>query len=328
MLIMGASYQEAVPETITDPIEKGYRRSEFDVTNQIDVSKTACVNQAVKEIFNDCFPKYSYNRIDQAFHDFDAIYSGKNPRYHACETEYHNLQHVLDVTLATMRLIHGYEKSQPKEHSLGPLRATVGVITALFHDVGYIRGIDDTEHQHGAEYTKIHVTRSGAFLEHYLAQLGMSQEAIIVKDLVHYTGYERAIETIKMDDPLFQQLGYIVGSADVIAQMADRIYLEKCRDCLYPEFEKGGLTRVLDESGEEKVIYSSKEELMIKTPIFMSMTFEDRLQKVFRSAYRYAGKHFDGPNLYLVALNKNFSYLERLLSSKRELVLRRVPATL
>ena len=36
-------------------------------------------------------------------------------------------------------------------------------------------------------------------------------------------------------------VGHLLGTADMIAQMADRCYLEKCRDRLYAEFVLGGV---------------------------------------------------------------------------------------
>ena len=35
-------------------------------------------------------------------------------------------------------------------------------------------------------------------------------------------------------------VGHLLGTADMIAQIADRCYLEKCRDRLYAEFVLGG----------------------------------------------------------------------------------------
>ena len=53
---------------------------------------------------------------------------------------------------------------------------------------------------------------------------------------MHYTGYERPAETIRIDDTLLRRVGQMLGTADILAQMSDRCYLEKCRDRLYPEF--------------------------------------------------------------------------------------------
>ena len=48
-----------------------------------------------------------------------------------------------------------------------------------------------------------------------------------------------------MKDPRDIKLGHLLGTADMIAQMADRCYLEKCRDRLYPEFVLGGVAVAL-----------------------------------------------------------------------------------
>ena len=38
-------------------------------------------------------------------------------------------------------------------------------------------------------------------------------------------------------------LGSLLGTADLMAQLADVDYLRKCRDHLYEEFELGGIAR-------------------------------------------------------------------------------------
>ncbi|MFX8895461.1 hypothetical protein ABTM96_20215, partial [Acinetobacter baumannii] len=75
----------------------------------------------------------------------------------------------------------------------------------------------------------------------YLPRIGYEPEAAIAAHIVHYTGYEIALDRIEVSDPLDRTLGFIVGSADVLAQTSDRCYLEKCRDFLYREFEHCGM---------------------------------------------------------------------------------------
>ncbi len=48
--------------------------------------------------------------------------------------------------------------------------------------------------------------------------------------IVHFTGYEIKLDQIQLTDPRDRKLGHLLGTADLIAQMADRCYLEKCRD--------------------------------------------------------------------------------------------------
>lgn len=325
MFINKSSQKNHYPasEHLVAPLSLGFRRKEFDVTDTVNVTKVDTVNAAVRAIFESCYPTEAYKFVDKAFNDFSLIYSGEHPDYHACETPYHDDQHVLDVTLAVMRLIDGYEKSHEPAEKFGPELSVVALISALFHDVGYIRHKNDSDHSDGAELTLVHVTRSGKFLHDYLNRLGLHREAKLAPKLVQFTGYENPIENITFGNPKLQQLGYILGTGDVIAQMADRMYLEKCRDCLYPEFVRAGLAKTPRDEDEKEAIYDSADDLLAKTPDFIRSTLKQRLNKTFQSAYKYAEIHFGGPNLYLIAVTKNLEYIETQLKNSQTAFLRR-----
>ncbi|PCI07866.1 MAG: hypothetical protein COB77_03695 [Gammaproteobacteria bacterium] len=146
------------------------------------------------------------------------------------------------MTLALARLINGHERrSVAKDERIGPERAVIGIITALYHDSGYIRYEHDHHHFNGAEYSPIHISRGAALLKRYLHKINMGEYAPIAAGMVPYTGYEIAPENIRLPDTKWHLMGYMLGTADLIAQMSDRCYLEKCRDRLYPEFVLGGL---------------------------------------------------------------------------------------
>src|SRR4051812_13517548 len=210
--------------------------NEYDVSRRIKTTDTQAVGSEIKRIYSDLYQGASTERLDQAFVDLSKLYSGGFAGFHACDTAYHDVQHVLDVTLAMARLIDGYERGrigvQPIDESLFHL----GVITALFHDCGYVRKLNDAEHRNGAEMTLTHVSRGAEFLRDYLPKIGMGHVAEIAAGLIHFTGYEVPVAKIEMPSPVYRLLGTMLGSADIIAQMADRCYLEKCRDRLYPEF--------------------------------------------------------------------------------------------
>jgi hypothetical protein len=53
----------------------------------------------------------------------------------------------------------------------------------------------------GAVFTRVHVTRSGPFLESYLSKIGLEQFIPVVSRIVHFTRYELNIEHIELDDP-------------------------------------------------------------------------------------------------------------------------------
>lgn len=301
------------------------RRSDFDVSNAIQVSDPVAVATAVQRIYADLYPQAALEPLRKAFEDFTRMYRGEDPRFHGCETTYHDMQHSLDVTLALTRHIDGYERSQRAAQRLGAKRAVVGIITALFHDVGYLRSVRDRRHKHGAEYTLTHVSRGGEFLTGYLGTLGLGSEAAVASHMIHYTGYERNINAIRLGDDLYTRLGHLLGTADLTAQMADRCYLEKARDRLYDEFVMGGMARRTLPSGQVVVIYSSPRDLLTKTPDFFAKTLRDRLDGTFGAAYRFVSKHFGGDNLYMESVHHNMQHLDRVLRGNDWDMLRRTP---
>lgn len=289
-------------------------RLTMDVSGKINVTDPEAVCDAVLAIFGRRYPSANFNLIRKLYDDFEALYAGELDGFLSCDTAYHDIQHVLDVSLAMARLIDGYDSSHSTSQQLGPELALTGLIVALFHDSGYIRRSGETGIQHGAEYTKTHVSRSALFMAEYLPTVGRSDLVELAGKLVHFTGYEYELDQIDLSDPKHRVLGNLAGTSDVIAQMADPAYLEKCRDRLFPEFELGGLTRQQLPDGTEQVIYESPEDLLLKTPEFIKGTIRNRLDGHFNGLYRCVEAHFGGDNLYMEALERNCSHLERLIA--------------
>ena len=300
-----------------------FRRSDFDVTNRINTTDPVCVELEVVRIYRQLYGRNQAPTIARAFIDMVALYRGTYPGYTRCDTEYHDLQHSLEVTLAMARLLDGYEHSRADGPEIGERLFQLGVICALFHDIGYIRRANDTAHTNGAEYTPIHVSRGGRFLKEYLPTIGMEDFADVAGAILHFTGYETPVSQIKVPHPLFRLVGSLLGSADIIAQMADRCYLEKCRDRLYPEFVAGGITVRRTEAGGEEVLFASAEDLLRKTPGFFKNASK-RLDVDLGGAYVYAEKYFRGTNLYMDAVKQNIRFVEGL-AERPEIVLRRQP---
>ncbi len=304
------------------------RRSDFDITDKIRTTDPIEVCDHIVGLFGELYPDGSSRPLQRAFEDLSQMYHGKHPDYHPCDTEYHDIQHVLDVTLAMARLLNGYQRDPKAGSPLSPELFNVGIVIALFHDFGYLRRRNDHKHQHGAEYTLTHVGRGAKFLRTYLPRIGLKKYAADASVLVHFTGYERDADTIKMDDPVLRRLGEILGTADIIAQMSDRCYLEKCHDRLYPEFVLGGIARRKMPDGQIKVIYKDGKDLLSKTPAFYVNAMK-RLNEKLHQAYRYAETHFGGENLYILEMDKNAAHAEAATSASGRSQLRRVtPSTL
>ena len=303
------------------------RRNDYDVTNTVQVSNPAAVRNAVQELYAETFPGMSFDKLWLAFYDFERLFTGRYPGYKGCDTTYHDMQHTLDMTLALARLVAGYERSVEPRDRLGPARAQMALITSLFHDSGYIRHKSrDSDFANGAEFTLYHVSRSADFLRRYLPELGLAKDVGVSSMIVHFTGYELELDKIELDDPRDIICGHLIGTADMIAQMADRCYLEKCRDRLYNEFVVGGVAVENAKPGEFMVRYESGEDLLRKTPTFYQQVMRDRLNSKFNRAYRYIEVLYEGQNPYIEAISSNITHLVRILESGDWSLLRRKPA--
>ncbi len=299
-----------------------YRRNEFDVTNRIDTTDQAGVSNAVCGIYQDLYQRDNPGNVLQAFDDLARLYRGEYPGYYACDTSYHDIQHVFDVTLAMARLMDGCVRATGAD-VLNERLFRFGIVTALYHDCGYIRHRKDTRHMNGAEYTKTHVSRGGRFLEEYLAKIGMGDLAPVAARTLHFTGYEVPVARIRVD-PEFRLIGNLLGSADILAQMSDRCYLEKCYDRLYPEFVSGGIARQQGADGKEVVIFASGADLIYQTPRFYA-TAQKRLNVDLGGYCKYIEKHFGGENLYFTELDKNIEYARKISEREDLSMLRRKP---
>jgi len=281
------------------------RRSDHDVADAVRTTDPAAVGAEVIRLARRLFPSAPAPALERAFADAGRMYRGEHRDYLPCDTEYHDIQHVLDVTLAMARLMDGYQRGgRNGDAELSKELYLAGVLAALFHDFGYLRRRNDHKHRYGAEYTLTHVSRGAAFLRGYARELGVGERlAQAASTLVHFTGYERPVETIRMSDETLRRLGFMLGTADIIAQMSDRCYLEKCRDRLYPEFVLGRLGG-----------FASAKDLVLKTPRFYEGACQRLDEKLGRS-YDYAARHFGGPNLYLDTMRRNAEYAQSVAQS-------------
>jgi hypothetical protein len=286
------------------------RRSTYDVTDHVPVTDPAAVGAEVARLFQTLHPAADPQTLGQVFDDFSAFYAGEDPHYHASDTPYHDVQHVLDVTLAMARLMAGREHTRGLD-PLGERLFRFGIVLALFHDSGYLRHRHDHRHRHGAEYTLTHVSRSGDFLREYLPRVGMGDLAPAAARVVHYTGYEVPVERIRVKNPAFHELGCMLGTADIRAQMADRCYLEKCHDRLYPEFVLGGIARRRRPEGGEEVVFDSAADLISKTPQFHANATR-RLDLELDGSHRHFRRFFNGDDPYLDAIERNVHYAQQL----------------
>jgi len=299
------------------------RRSDYDVTNRVQTTDPRHTRDEIGRIFHNLYPESTDTAIALAIEDAARLFRGEYPGYGACDTGYHDLQHTLDVTLAMARIMGGFIRQ-----GHGPLidadLFSFGIAGALFHDAGYIRRSSDRRHLYGAEYTKIHVSRGGRFLRDYLGKIGLERFASAAAPTVHFTGYELPPQNIRVPAPVFRLIGNMLGSADIIAQMSDRCYLEKCYERLYPEFVLGGIDRRTEEDGAEHFVFASAEDLLFHTPQFYHTAMK-RLHQQLDAMMRFAADASQSRNLYVEEAEKNVRYAAELADRGDVSALRRKP---
>jgi hypothetical protein len=304
----------------------GARRNDFDVTNTVQVSSTSAVQAAVEALVRSTWNDAPLIELTSAFEHFEQVFTGKFPGYFGVDTVYHDRQHTLDITLALARLMVGYERQAASADRFGGERAVAGLIIALFHDVGYLRRVgEDEASRNGAEFTRTHVTRGARFLAEYLPNTGLASWVPVATQIVHFTGYEVPFAQIDVSDARDIKLGHLIGTADMIAQMSDRCYLEKCRDRLYAEFVLGGVALPLAANGGRQVKYASGLDLLRQTPEFVAEVRVKRLDGEFGGAYHYVEALYGGRNPYVEAIDRNVEYLRQILRSENWRLLRRNP---
>ena len=150
------------------------RRNDFDVTNRIQTTDRESVEREINRLFRLLYPGVAHAFMERAFADFAALYRGNYPGYQASDTGFHDVQNVMEVTLAMARLMDGYERSRRDSPPLDARLFQLGVLLALFHDVGYVKKTNDATVPSGAFYTASHVSRGAQFLREYLPRIGLA----------------------------------------------------------------------------------------------------------------------------------------------------------
>lgn len=301
---------------------------QHDVTGTVNLEATDEVADAVCRILRAHYDGIDEPFLHRAFADLQAAFWGAYPGLLPCETPYHDLRHSLDVALLVARMLDGYEREHGRENeALGAQESTLGVVLALFHDVGFLRRPGES-FTHGAELMSLHEERSVAFMRTYLLQTPLaawSEHA----ELIQTTNFAKPSHAVIAGLPArLSLIARMLGAADLLSQMADRFYLERCRDFLYREFVIAGSDRLHYADGSERLLYASGEELLAKTPDFYDKFVRKRLSEDFGDIDRYLAAHFGGINPYRVSLDKNLSYLRRLIAAGSFGGLRRHPVPL
>ena len=276
-------------------------------TKLLDIRENNAIITEVKFTTSLINPQFDFKYLDQAFRDVEKLFRGHYTGFRACNTDYHDLRHTIMVLLAMARLIHGAYlqgiKFTDKEINLG-------LISALMHDTGYIQTADDDSGT-GAKYTLVHIKRSIMFVQDYYANEEYFREDLEnLNDILNCTGLSIDIKKITFSSANIEIMGKILGTADLLAQMADRLYLEKLIP-LFHEFEEGKVPG-----------FDSEFDLFRKTTNFCNVT-KARFENDLGNVIQYMADHFKerwniDRNIYTDAIEKNINYLKFILKTNEK----------
>lgn len=260
-----------------------------------------------KTITSLIFPSFNFELFLSIYHDIVKLFKGEYVGYLKCDTDYHNLRHTQECLLEMARLIHG---ASLNGYSFSENDVNLGLISAITHDTGYIKAMDEGGGT-GGKFTLVHIDRSIKFMSTYLTQRGFtSRDVQFCKNCLKCTGLTVEIDKIKFLSYENELMGKILGTADLIGQMSDPFYLKKL-PTLFKEFHEAGITLYVDEF-----------DLLEKTPGFWEFT-KNRFKNELGSMDLYLRDHFRvrwgiDRDLAREAIEKNIDYLKYILQHHRK----------
>jgi hypothetical protein len=283
------------------------KKADVQVSQLVDMKEPSAVFEEVKYNFIQHYPFQAFAPVRYAFNDFNDLFEGRYTGYRACNTKFHDKIHTSDALLAISRLIDGYNLTHTKipVHDI-----QLALIATIFHDTGYIQSRHDKKGT-GAKYTLSHVERSIDFMKKYFEEQGFSRnDFLTASKMVNCTGLSVNIDKMKFGRTHEKVLGFMLGTADLLGQMASRTYLERLI-YLYREFREGHVKG-----------YTSEFNLLQKTLKFYDEV-KKRIESQLGGVSRYARVHFRkrygvDEDLYQKAIVRQMKYLTEILQEQAQ----------
>ncbi len=250
-------------------------------------------------------PDFNREPVIELHREIGLIFAGEHPDYRQSNTKYHNLDHTHSVVLATVRLFHGLHCDG---WPVSKETLSKALYSAYFHDCGLLlKNSEDAAS--GAAFTVGHEKRSMFFMADYLKAKKFSHPFITdCSVIIQCTNLSINPDSLFFPSAEMQLASFAVGSADILAQMADRYYLERL-PLLFQEHLEGGVAR-----------HNSAVELMQQTSVFYHDVVVDRLSRVFGNLTKFMQLHFRerwgvDRNLYLDNIKKNVKYIKFIVET-------------
>jgi CBS domain-containing protein len=254
------------------------------------------------------FPAADPTPVRRMFRIARDCFEGRYPGYQAVDAQYHDLEHTLQGTLCLARLLHGRQRAGAVPAVTAHL-FELGLLAILTHDTGYLKEVGDVEGT-GAKYTLTHVTRSAEFARKLMLREGYDAAATeVVGQMIRCTGVNAGLSEIPFASTAERIVGYALGTADLLGQMAARDYVDKL-PVLYEEFAEAN--RFESRTAGIVTSFGTATELMRKTPIFWTTYVCPKLADEFGGLVHFLNDPYpDGRNPYLDAIEANLDRLRQ-----------------
>ena len=271
------------------------------------------VEVEVQAAYLDMFPQGNELYVPQIFGWVIDCFTGRYADYLPIDAQYHDFEHTLQGALCMARILHGRQHA----HAQPPLTQRafeLGIMAILLHDTGYLKKNWDITGT-GAKYTVTHVRRSADFAAELLQGRGFQPaEIVAIQNMILCTGINAALDKIPFQSELERIVGFALGTADLLGQMAADDYVDKL-PVLYLEFAEAAQF----DAGKSPTVgmFSSVEDLMQKTPAFWEKFVRTKLDRDFCGVYQYLNQPYpSGSNYYVDRIEANIQRLRRQLTGE------------
>jgi len=279
----------------------------------VSTKDPVAVAKEVQAVYLAMFPQGDRLFVHGAFSSAVDCFTGRYADYQPVDTDYHDLEHTLQGALCMVRILHGRQTAADQP----PLTQHIfelGLLAILLHDTGYLKKRGDNEGT-GAKYTATHVSRSTEFAARLLSEKGHGLEDIhAVQNMIRCTVVDATLTVIPFHDEMEKIVGYALGTADLLGQMAADDYVEKL-PILYDEFAEAGHNAPPKSSVVN--MFSSARDLLKKTPDFWEKYVKQKLDRDFGGVFRFLNKPYPGgANFYMDKIEANIRHLREVISSE------------
>jgi hypothetical protein len=279
----------------------------------INTREPSQVEAEVQKAYLEMFPQGDREFIPMIFQWAASWFGGNYRDYQPIDAHYHDLEHTLQGILCMARLLCGRQR-QRQEPLVTQRMFELGMLAILMHDTGYLKKRGDADGT-GAKYTLTHVDRSIEFAGEVMVSRDFPIEEILaVQNMIRCTGVNVKLEAIRFQDDLERIVGFSLGTADLLGQMAAVDYVDKL-PILYSEFAEAASYN----AGKMKAggFFSSAADLMQKTPLFWEKYVQSKINREFLGLYRFLSDPYpDGPNFYVDQIEANVARIRRELASR------------